>query len=118
MQDVILHLRHESDRYDTEDHAMELNIPPAQNPQTISERLHKQIYIQYLVSKSCNNQHHFYNKATYNTLSIKIFQGSQIQYTGFRWENLKERDRLEDLGVDGTIILKCVLQKQDLIYVY
>jgi hypothetical protein len=26
--------------------------------------------------------------------------------TGFRWEDLKERYRLEDLGVDGRIILK------------
>jgi hypothetical protein len=25
--------------------------------------------------------------------------------------NLKERDGLEDLGIDGTIILKCILKK-------
>ena len=27
-------------------------------------------------------------------------------YTGFWWRNLRERARLVDLGVDGTIILK------------
>jgi hypothetical protein len=27
-------------------------------------------------------------------------------YTGFWWENLRERDRLEDPGVDGRIIIK------------
>jgi hypothetical protein len=27
-------------------------------------------------------------------------------YTGFWWGNLRERDHLEDLDVDGRIILK------------
>jgi hypothetical protein len=34
-------------------------------------------------------------------------------YTGFWWGNLKERDNLKDLGVDGTIILKWVFKKRD-----
>jgi hypothetical protein len=29
-------------------------------------------------------------------------------YTGFMWGNLRERDHLEDLGVDGRIILKWI----------
>jgi hypothetical protein len=27
-------------------------------------------------------------------------------HTGFWWENLEEREHLEDLGLDGKIILK------------
>ena len=30
--------------------------------------------------------------------------GGEVR-TGFRWENLRERDYLEDLGVDGRIIV-------------
>jgi hypothetical protein len=29
----------------------------------------------------------------------------------FWWENLKERDHVEDLGVDRRIILKLILQR-------
>jgi hypothetical protein len=25
-------------------------------------------------------------------------------HTGFWWENVKERDRLEDLGIDGRVM--------------
>jgi hypothetical protein len=32
---------------------------------------------------------------------------------GFWWGNLKERHHLEDLGVDGRIILKLILQKHN-----
>jgi hypothetical protein len=33
--------------------------------------------------------------------------------TGFWWEDLAERDQLEDLCVDGRIILKRVFKKQN-----
>ena len=32
--------------------------------------------------------------------------GGGEEYTGFWWGNLKERDHLGDLGVDGRIILR------------
>jgi hypothetical protein len=32
-------------------------------------------------------------------------------YTGFWWGNLRERDHLEDLGVDGRITLRWIFRK-------
>jgi hypothetical protein len=34
-------------------------------------------------------------------------------YTRFQWANLKEGNHLEDPGIDGTIILKWILEKWD-----
>ena len=34
-------------------------------------------------------------------------------YTGFWWGNLRERDHLEDLGVDKKIILRWIFRKGD-----
>jgi hypothetical protein len=32
---------------------------------------------------------------------------------GFGWENLKDRDHLEDTGIDGRIILRMIFRKWD-----
>jgi len=34
-------------------------------------------------------------------------------YTGFWWRNLRERDHLEDPGIDGRIILRWIIRKSD-----
>ena len=34
-------------------------------------------------------------------------------YTGFWWENLRERDHMKEAGVDGTIILRWIFRKWD-----
>jgi hypothetical protein len=39
--------------------------------------------------------------------------GAVEVYTGFWWGNLKERDHLEDPGVDGRIILRWICRKLD-----
>jgi hypothetical protein len=31
--------------------------------------------------------------------------------TGFRWGNLREREHVQDLGVDGRIIMKLIFKK-------
>jgi hypothetical protein len=37
--------------------------------------------------------------------------GEEEVHTGFWWRDLMEGDHLEDLGVDGMIILKCIFKK-------
>ena len=39
--------------------------------------------------------------------------GDREAYTGFWWGNLRERDHLEDPGVDGSIILRWIFRKWD-----
>jgi hypothetical protein len=34
-------------------------------------------------------------------------------YVGFWWGNLRERDHLEDPGIDGRIILRLIFRKWD-----
>jgi len=39
--------------------------------------------------------------------------GKAEVHTGFRWGKLRERDNLEDPGVDGRIILRWIFKKWD-----
>jgi len=39
--------------------------------------------------------------------------GGGKAYTGFRWENVRKRDHLEDPGVDGKMIIRWVFRKWD-----
>jgi hypothetical protein len=39
--------------------------------------------------------------------------GTVEVYTGFWWGNLREREHLEDPGVDGRIILRWIIKKWD-----
>jgi hypothetical protein len=39
--------------------------------------------------------------------------GSGEVHTGFWWGDLRERDHLEDLGIDVKIVLKRILKKRE-----
>jgi hypothetical protein len=39
--------------------------------------------------------------------------GEEDVHTGFWWGNGRKGDHLEDSGVDGRIILKCIFDKWD-----
>jgi hypothetical protein len=39
--------------------------------------------------------------------------GDTRGHTGFWWGNMREKDHLEDLGIDRSIILKCIFKKWD-----
>ena len=39
--------------------------------------------------------------------------GRGEEYTGLWWGNLRERDHLENPGVDGRIIFRCIMRKWD-----
>ena len=42
-----------------------------------------------------------------------MYGGKREEYTGFWWGIMREKDHLEDPGVDGRIILKWVFRKWD-----
>jgi len=46
--------------------------------------------------------------------ACSTYGGRGEVYTGFWWGNLRERDNLEDLGIDGRIILRWIFRKRDL----
>ena len=39
--------------------------------------------------------------------------GRREVHVGFWWGNLRERDHLEDPGIDGRIILRWILKERD-----
>jgi hypothetical protein len=45
--------------------------------------------------------------------ACSAYGGKGEAYTGFLWGNLSERDHLEDLGIDGRVILKWIFRKWD-----
>jgi hypothetical protein len=42
------------------------------------------------------------------------YGGEERCIQGFWWGNLRKRDHLEDLGVDGRIVLRWIFRKWDL----
>jgi hypothetical protein len=42
-------------------------------------------------------------------MSFPQASGRRVTHMGFSWENMNDRDVLEDLGVDSRIILKIIL---------
>jgi hypothetical protein len=42
-----------------------------------------------------------------------VARGRREVHTGFWWRNLREGEHLEDLGLYGRIILKCMFVKWD-----
>jgi len=41
--------------------------------------------------------------------------GREEVYTGFWWGNLRERDQLEETGIDGKIILRWIFRKWSMV---
>ena len=42
-----------------------------------------------------------------------VYGGIEETHTGFCWVNVKEKDHLEDPGVDGRILLRWIFRKWD-----
>jgi hypothetical protein len=45
--------------------------------------------------------------------ACSAYRGEERHIQGFWWGNLKERDHLNDPGLDGRIILKWIFRKWD-----
>jgi len=46
---------------------------------------------------------------------MKHVWGREKIYTSFGWENLRERDQLENPGVDGKVILRSTFRNSDVV---
>jgi hypothetical protein len=44
---------------------------------------------------------------------MQHIRGREEAYTGFWWENLREREHFGDPGIDGRIILTWIFKKWD-----
>jgi hypothetical protein len=49
-------------------------------------------------------------------VAYSAYGGRGGTYTGFWWGKVRERDHLEDPGVDGRIILRRIFRKWDVEY--
>jgi hypothetical protein len=54
------------------------------------------------------------NRMLFNYICVTIRRIKM--HSGFCWVNLRERDHLEDKGIDGTIILRWIFRKWDIGY--
>jgi hypothetical protein len=46
--------------------------------------------------------------------SVRYFFGTRKMQNQLWWNNLKETGNLEDLGINGRLIFKCVLKFEDM----
>jgi hypothetical protein len=58
-------------------------------------------------------QRHDHTKIACYLLVLKCYQCLSMVRTGVWWGHVREEDHLEDLGVEGRIILKCILSRWD-----
>jgi hypothetical protein len=50
--------------------------------------------------------------------ACSVYGGKGEMHTGFWWKNLGGRDHMEDLGIDGRILLKWIFRKWDGAWTY
>ena len=59
------------------------------------------------------NIHHAIRKEECDGWVMWNVRESREVHTGFWWGDLRERDNLEAIGVDGRVILKFIFKKRD-----
>jgi len=66
------------------------------------------MFIDYTTYKIRTSQSKTLLELSFCVTWIKKLPGMYPVHTGFRLENLKEKDCFEDLGIDGITTLKCI----------